>query len=162
MGRDCDILRTKKISPTHLENFAVYKNQADVGSRRAPSTDGKRLCGDIAQDEILLTPLSTTGPALYLPPVFQHHPPGHAQGFVRPLPFPTSPHQAQRPLLFTLSTNTPNRLSHATSHRALLPLHPAASSCLSTVVHPVAPIACSLAFFHKRDATPFWSDRTRR
>jgi hypothetical protein len=31
-------------------------------------------------------------------------------------------------------------------------------ACLSAAAHPNAPIACSVAFFHKSDATPFYSD----
>ena len=62
------------------------------------------------------------------------------------------------PLLFTLSTNAPTA--------SLTPLVTALSSlstssgvgCLSAPSHLSAPIACSVAFFHKEDATPFWSD----
>ncbi|KAH9046714.1 hypothetical protein EDB84DRAFT_1558165 [Lactarius hengduanensis] len=62
------------------------------------------------------------------------------------------------PLLFTLSANAPPA--------SLSPLVSALSSlsssgsvgCLSAAAHPGAPIACSLAFFHKEDATPFYSD----
>ncbi|KAI9436565.1 hypothetical protein H4582DRAFT_398424 [Lactarius indigo] len=62
------------------------------------------------------------------------------------------------PLLFTLSANAPPA--------SLSPLVSALSSlsssgsigCLSAAAHPGAPIACSLAFFRKEDATPFYSD----
>ena len=62
------------------------------------------------------------------------------------------------PLLFALSTNTPTA--------SLMPLVTALSSlstfssigCLSAPTHPSAPIVCTLAFFHKGNATPFWSD----
>ncbi|KAF8258886.1 hypothetical protein EI94DRAFT_1669339 [Lactarius quietus] len=62
------------------------------------------------------------------------------------------------PLLFTLSTNTPTAsLSPLVS--ALSSLSASSSvGCLSAATHPGALIACSLSFFRKGEATPFWSD----
>src|SRR6266702_6529288 len=62
------------------------------------------------------------------------------------------------PLLFALSSNAPTA--------SLSPLVSALSSlsasgylgCLSAAAHPDAPVACSLAFFCREDATLFCSD----
>ncbi|KAN0127973.1 hypothetical protein V8E53_014227 [Lactarius tabidus] len=62
------------------------------------------------------------------------------------------------PLLFTLSTNTPIA-SLSTLVTTLTSLSVSSSvGCLSSAAHPSAPIACSLAFFRKGHATPFYSD----
>ncbi|KAH9165965.1 hypothetical protein EDB89DRAFT_2076313 [Lactarius sanguifluus] len=62
------------------------------------------------------------------------------------------------PLLFTLSANAPPAsLSPLVSALSSLSLS-GSVGCLSAAAHPGAPIACSLAFFRKEDATPFYSD----
>jgi hypothetical protein len=62
------------------------------------------------------------------------------------------------PLLFTLSTNTPTA-SLSPLITTLTSLSVSGSvGCLSSAAHPSAPIACSLAFFRKGHATPFYSD----
>ncbi len=62
------------------------------------------------------------------------------------------------PLLFALSSNAPtSSLSSLVS--ALSALSASGSvGCLSAAAHPGAPIACSLAFFRKGLATPFYSN----
>lgn len=62
------------------------------------------------------------------------------------------------PLLFALSANAPaSSLSPLVS--ALSSLSASGSvGCLSAAAHPGAPVACSVAFFRKEDATPFYSD----
>ena len=81
---------------------------------------------------------------------------------------PSSPNShvsppSSAPTPFPAIHQHPNRLSHVTcnsSPSSPSSPHPAASSCLSAATHPTAPIAYSLAFFHKEDATPFWIDIT--
>ena len=62
------------------------------------------------------------------------------------------------PLLFTLSTNAPiASLSPLVSTLSSLSVS-GSVGCLSAAAHPGAPIACSLAFFRKDHAVPFYSD----
>jgi hypothetical protein len=62
------------------------------------------------------------------------------------------------PPVFTLSTNTPNA-SYSPLVTAVTSLSTSSSiGCLSAPVHPSSLIACSLVFFRKGNATPFWSD----
>ena len=86
-------------------------------------------------------------------------------GFIHPrilLPTLTSPHGAQRPLIFTLSTNTPTTSLMSLLTRLSLPSTASSVGYLSAAVHPAthltAPIACTLALFQKGDTMTFWSE----
>ena len=75
------------------------------------------------------------------------------ESYLSRLPSSLSSH----PLLFTLSINSPT--AYLTPLVIALCLLSVSSSigCLSAA-HPNAPIACSVAFFHKGNATPLRSD----
>ncbi|KAN0127961.1 hypothetical protein V8E53_014215 [Lactarius tabidus] len=62
------------------------------------------------------------------------------------------------PPLFTLSTNTPtSSLSPLVTTLTSLSVS-SSVGCLPSAAHPSVLIACSLAFFCKGNATPFYSD----
>jgi hypothetical protein len=133
---------------------------------RTTTDVGRRCDGDVTMDETrewpmagVIATLSATGatraahPMLYSSTILARNASSILSHLSR-LPTELSTH----PLLFTLSTNTPTA-SLSPLVTTLTSLSVSSSvGCLSSAAHPSAPIACSLAFFRKGHATPFYSD----
>ena len=165
------------IEPCETER-RCSRSQVDSGGP-APVPEWEKVCSIVAWDALLRhceitqarastpIPLRSVRPSLTQEATTDATPPCcipastvmRARSRLRPSSHVSPPNPSAHSSTLYPPLQHPNRLSQVTRHSSMgsPSPHAAASGCLST-----APIACSLAFFHKRDATPFQSDVTGR